>query len=171
MNKMREIRVEKVTLNLGTGGPGEILDKSMKLLNKLTNSKPVPTTTKRRIPAWNIRPGLQIGCKATIRGKKAEDLLKRLLQARESKLNLSNFDDQGNFSFGVKEYLDVPGIEYDPSIGIIGFEAAVSLARPGFRIKHRRILKRAIKKNHKITKEEAISFIQNKYSIQLVEEE
>jgi len=73
-------------------------------------------------------------------------------------------------SFGIAEYLDVPGAEYDPSIGIIGFETAVSLSRPGFRVKERRIMKRKIPQKHRITKEEAKEFVKNKYSIKVEEE-
>ena len=43
MNNMRDVYVEKVTLNIGTGGPGESLDKAIRLLNSITNAKPVPT--------------------------------------------------------------------------------------------------------------------------------
>ena len=167
MNVMKEIRIAKVTLNMGTGGPGERLEKGLKLLNKLTNMKPVPTTTKKRIPTWDIRPGLQIGCKVTVRGKKGEELLKRILTVHKEKLNQLKFDSQGNFSFGVEEYLDIPGIQYDPSIGIIGFDIAVTLERPGFRISKRTILKRKIPMKHKITKEEAIDFVNKKFTIEV----
>ena len=166
---MKEIRIAKVTLNMGTGGPGERLEKGLKLLNKMTGMKPVPTTTKKRIPTWDIRPGLQIGCKVTVRGKKGEELLKRILTAHKEKLSLIKFDDQGNFSFGVEEYLDIPGIQYDPSIGIIGFDVAVTLERPGFRINKRTIMKRKIPMNHKITKEEAVSFVNEKFAIEVAQ--
>ncbi|MEK6934481.1 MAG: 50S ribosomal protein L5 [Nanoarchaeota archaeon] len=171
MNKMKEIQVERVTLNIGTGGPGEGLDKAMKLLKNLTGLKPVATTTNKRIPSWGLRPGLQIGCKVTLRGKKAEAFLKSLFEAKSNQLEPSNFDNQGNFSFGISEYLDIPGAEYDMSIGIIGLETAVTLSRPGFRIKNRRIMSRKIPTRHRITKEESIEFIRNKYSVKIGDEE
>jgi len=171
MNKMKEIYVEKITLNMGVGGPGEGLEKAMKLLNSLTNVKPVSTITKKRIPGWDLRPGLKIGCKVTLRGKNAEGLLKRLLAAKDNKLKERNFDNEGNFSFGIPEYLDIPGAIYDPQIGIIGLEAAITMVRRGFRVKMRHIMPRKISKKHKIGMEEAINFIREKYAIEVVRDD
>lgn len=170
MNKMREIKVEKVTLNIGVGGPGESLEKAKSLLNKISNMKPVETKAKKRIPGWGIRPGLSIGVKVTIRGKKAEELLIRLLEAKGNKLSPKNFDETGNLSFGIPEYLDIPKIEYDMNIGIIGLEVAVTLARPGYRIKSRSIKKRKIPKKHQITRNEAINFIKTKFNVNVEKE-
>ncbi len=167
MNNMREIKIAKVTLNIGTGGPGERLEKGLKLLNKISNMKPVPTTTQKRIPTWDIRPGLQIGCKVTIRRKKAEELLGRLLAANKENITAVKFDEQGNFSFGIAEYIDIPGLQYDASIGIIGFDVSVTLERPGFRIKKRAVMKRKIHVKHRITKQEAIEFINKKYLLEV----
>ena len=162
---MKEIKVEKVTLNIGTGGPGEKLEKGLKLLQKITGLKAVATTTKKRIPTWDIRPGLQIGCKVTVRGKKAEELLGRLIKANVENIVGVKFDDYGNFSFGVPEYIDIPGVAYDSTIGVIGLDVAVTLERPGYRIKRRAIMKRKIPNKHKITKEEAINFVNKKYNL------
>lgn len=169
MNKMQEIRIEKVTLNIGTGGPGESLDKAVKLLQNLTEMKPILTKTKKRIPGWGIRPGLHIGCKVTLRKKKAEDFFKRLITAKSKKLAISNFDTNGNFSFGVSEYLDIPGAEYDMTVGIIGLEAAITLSRAGARISRRRIRPRKLQKKQRVSREEAISFIRQKYLVEVEE--
>ena len=171
MNPMTQIKVEKVTLNIGTGGPGDPLDKAQKLLQKLTNHKPVITTSQKRIPTWGVRPGLQIGCKVTVRGKEAEQLIKNLLVAKANKLKSTNFDSSGNVSFGLHEYLDIPGMEYDAGIGIMGLEAAVTLVRPGFRIKLRRLKRKKIPNKHKITKEEATEFMKTKFNVELGDEE
>ena len=171
MNPMQEIRIEKLTLNIGTGGPGERMEKALLLLKNLTGMKPVQTTTKKRIAGWGIRPGLSIGCKVTVRGKKAEEFLERLLDAKNKTLKSDNFDKNGNFSFGISEYLDIPGAEYDIKVGIIGFEVAITLSRPGFRISKRRIHRKKLPNKIRITKEEAINFITTKYPIQVVQEE
>lgn len=159
-NVMRTIRIHKITLNIGAGKNEEVLKKGLKLLQKLTPLKPVQTITKKRIPGWGLRPGLAIGCKVTVR-KGCEELLKRLLAAKENVLEEKNFDSQGNFSFGIPEYIDIEGLEYDPELKIMGLEAAVTLERPGFRVKKRKVQPSKVGKAHLITKEEAITFMQN----------
>ena len=156
-NPMIGIKISKITLNIGAGKSEDLLKKGLILLQKLTPVKPVKTLTSRRIPGWGLRPGLAIGAKVTVRAE-TEKLLKRLLVAKENILLEKNFDNNGNFSFGVPEYIDIEGLEYDPDLKIIGLEAAVTLERPGFRVKHRRN-KSKIGKSHKITKNQAIEFV------------
>lgn len=167
---MRTIRVEKITLNMGTGEPGAKLEKAKKLLKTITGMKPISTVTNKRIPTWKIRPGLEIGCKVTVRGEKAKELLKRLFQGAGNKISDQKFDKQGNFSFGIKEYLDIPGIKYDAEIGVIGFNIAVTLTRPGFRIEKRKLRSRSIPKTHRITKEEAIEFVKKEFNVAIGEQ-
>lgn len=165
MNQMKEIRIEKVTLNCGTGGEGDKLNKAMQLLKKMTGKEPVKTITMKRIPTWGVRPNLAIGCKITLRHEEAEEMLKRLLQAVDNKIPASKFDKNGNFSFGIEEYILIPGVEYEVSVGIIGLNVAVTLIRPGYRIKNR-INKSKIGLKHKITKEEAIEFMHKKFDLE-----
>lgn len=165
-NPMREIKISQISLNIGTGKDEAQLKRGLKLLQKISGQTVVQTATKKRIPGWELRPGLMIGCKVTIR-KKTSDLLKRLLAARKNILSKKNFDQGGNFSFGIPEYIDIPGIEYDPELKMMGLEAAVTLERKGFRIKKRKIKRRKIGKHHQITKEEAIKFIQEKFDIKI----
>lgn len=166
---MRDIGIEKVTLNIGAGEPGAKLEKARKLLKMITGMTVVSTVTQKRIPTWKIRPGLEIGCKVTVRGKKAKELLKRLLQGAGNKIEEYKFDKQGNVSFGVKEYLDVPGLKYDAEIGVIGFNVAVTLKRPGFRIKRRRLKRKEVPKRHMISKENAIEFMKKEFNVMVGE--
>jgi len=156
-NPMRKIRISKITLNVGAGKNEDLLKKGLVLLQKLSPQTPVKTFTKKRIPNWGLRPGLAIGCKVTIR-KDAEKLLKRLLFAKKMVLLEQNFDNQGSFSFGIPEYIDIEGLDYDPDLKIIGLEVAVTLVRPGYRVKDRKLRTFPIGKDHLITKEEAIIF-------------
>jgi len=166
---MRTIKIDKVTLNIGTGEPGDKLEKARKLLKTISGMKAVPTTTNKRIPTWKIRPGLAIGCKVTVRGEKAKELLKKLLQAVENSLDEDKFDRQGNLSFGINEYLDVPGLEYDAEIGVIGFNVAVTLKRAGFRLKTRRIKRKKLPQKHRISREEAMEFMKKEFNIEMGE--
>lgn len=169
MNPSREIRIEKITLNIGAGKSTEKLDKGVKLFEVITGIKPVKTISKKRIAGWGIREGLPIGCRITIRGEKAAQLLKQLLGGLDNKLKAKQFDDEGNMSFGIKEYTDVPSIEYDPEIGVAGFQVCVTLERPGFRVKKRRLLKKKIGNRHKITKKDAIEFMKSRFQVNMEE--
>jgi len=164
---MRQIAVEKVTLNVGAGSDSAVLEKALRLLKTITGSTPVKTVARKRIPGWGIRPGLPIGCKVTVRGKKANDLLKMLFGGVGNRLSANKFDASGNFSFGIEEYITIPGVEYDVAVGMMGLDVAVTLCRPGYRVKHRKVPSK-IGKKHRITKEEAIEFVKSKFGVEVV---
>ncbi len=167
-NPMRAIRVEKVTVNIGVGSAGDPLEAAKTLMERLTGKKVVETTAKRRNPTFKLRPGLPIGVKVTLRGKEAEDFLKRTLTAVKNRIKEHAFDEYGNFAFGVHEYIDVPDMKYDPSIGLFGFDVCVTLARPGNRVKLRRQKRAKIGKKHLITKEEAMEFVKSAFGVEVV---
>lgn len=167
MNPMREIRIDKVTLNIGAGKEKSELDKGISLLKTIGGKKPVQTITKKRIQEWGLRPGLPIGCKLTLRKEEAENLLRRLLEAKSNKLTGNEIDNMGNISFGISEYIDIPGVSYNPEIGIKGLQVCVTLERAGFRVKRRSIKKRKIPARHNIGKGEAIDFIEKKFDVKI----
>lgn len=166
---MKAIRVEKVTINMGVGQTGEPLNKASDIMKKLTGMTPVQTRCKVKIPAWGIREGLPIGLKVTLRKEKALTFLKTALQAKENTLTKRCFDRAGNFGFGIKEYIDLPGAKYDPKLGIRGFDVLVTLERPGYRVKKRRIRPSNVGKKHMITKDEAMHFVHQTFGTNIVE--
>ena len=168
---MRYIRIEKITLNMGTGKDQTNLEKGMKLLKMITGIDPIKTIARKRIPGWGVRPGLPIGCKLTLRKDAAKKVLARLLEARDNLLSPHQFDANGNLAFGLTEYIDIPDVKYDPEVGIIGLEACITLERPGFRIKKRKVLKRKIPKKHNISKDDAIEFLKKEFNVQIGEDE
>lgn len=170
MNAMRSIKIEKVTLNIGAGKDQSKLEKGLILLNAIAQATPVKTITNKRIQEWGLRPGLPIGCKLTLRKEKAVKILPRLLEAIEHKLAARQFDENGNVAFGIHEYIEIPGVKYDPKIGIMGLEVCVTLERPGYRIKRRRLMARKIPTRHRIKKAEAIEFMTKNFNISLEEE-
>lgn len=164
-NIMKEIFIEKVVVNIGVGESGAELEKAMKIITLITKKKAVKTMAKVKLPTWGIRPGLPIGCKTTLRGKDAEDFIILTLKAKRNNLNKKCFSKEGNFSYGIHEYLDVPGIKYDPELGIRGFDVSVNLKRKGYRVKQRKHNKSKIGKKHKVSKEDAIEFIKEKFKV------
>jgi len=165
-NKMKEIRIEKVTVNMGVGQSGDELKKAQQILEKITGAKTVQTICKVKQPLWDIRIGMPIGCKTTLRGKKAIDFLKNALAAKGNSLSGKSFDVLGNFGFGIKEYIDLPGTKYDPKLGIRGFDVLVSLERRGYRVKRRRMEKQ-VGKNHLISKDDAVDFVKKNLGVEI----
>ena len=166
-NPMRAIRIEKVTLNIGCGTKYSP-DLAKKLLEDLTKKKVVITKGKKR-SLFGVQKGKPIGAKITIRHG-TEELLKRLLDAKDFQVPEASFDTTGNFSFGIKEYIDISGLEYDPKIPMLVFDVAVTLTRPGYRVKVKKLPSKPGKK-HVITTEEAIEFAKQRLGIKVVEEE
>lgn len=166
MNPMREIRIEKVTLNMGCGDDKEKLKRSEKLLKKISKQKPMITKTHNRT-SFGMASKRPIGIKVTLRKEEAKRVLKDVLVAVDNTLK----EDQigtGNFSIGLKEYIDLPNVPYDPDIGIIGLDVCITLERPGFKVKKRRAKKSKIGKNHLITKEESIEWLKNNLGVEIV---
>lgn len=168
---MKRIRIEKVTLNIGAGADQAKLEKGMQLLKMITGLTPVKTFTTKRIPEWSIRPGLPIGCKLTLRKAQAMEIVPRLLSAVDNKLKAAQIDRYGNIAFGIREYIDIPNAKYDPAIGIIGLQVCITLERPGYRIKKRRIMSRPLHGSHIISKEEAIEFMKQNFNVAIMEDE
>jgi large subunit ribosomal protein L5 len=104
-----------------------------------------------------------------LRKKPAEEFLKKALAAVENKLNKRQFDSDGNFSFGIKEYIDMPTVKYSHEIGMMGMDVTVTLERAGFRVKKRRLQQRKIPAKHKINKEEAVNWLKNKFGVEVFE--
>lgn len=164
-NAMLEPRIEKLTLNVGIGEGGEKLEKAIKVVEKLVGAKVMKTSTIKRIPDFGVRPGTVIGCKTTLRGRKAEDFLKRAFEAVGNKLREEQFDDTGNFSFGIKEHIDVPGVKYDPTLGVIGMDVCVTMERRGYRVKKRRLGQTAVGRHHRLKAQDSVEFMRKKFGL------
>lgn len=164
---MQSVRLEKVTLNIGAGEPGERLENAKVLLEKITGKKAILTKAKDRNPTFKIRKGDNIGSKVTLRGEIASEILKKSLDVRENILMDSNFDKFGNVSFGVKEYIDFPGMKYDPKIGMMGFDVSVTLTKPGKRISLRRVMRKKLPIRQRVSPTEAKKFMIEKFGVKV----
>ena len=169
MSTMRDLRVEKVVVNIGVGEAGERLAKAEKVLEMVTKQKPVETLSKTVNRDLGIREGMPLGCKVTLRGDAAIDFVKQALSIREMRVPEYSFDQEGNMSFGISDYTDFEGMKYDPEIGIFGMDISVVLRRPGNRITQRALLKRRIPKSHRVDRDEAIQYMKDNFQVQVIQ--
>ena len=168
-NPMRQIVIDKITLNIGVGHSGADLENAKTLLERLSGRHAVETLAKVRNPVFKIKKGDPIGAKTTLRGTEALEFVKKALHVREFKLPKRSFDKEGHFSFGVPEYIEFPGAKYDPKIGIIGFDVCVTLRRKGgARVARRRYARASIGATHRISKADSQTFASEVLGIQLI---
>ena len=164
MNPMREIKIEKIVLSIG--GTGEELEKGFKLLKLLTGRTPAKMISRKRIPSLGVRPKLEVGAVVTIR-KNPVETLKKMLSTLDNILKKSQISEN-NFSFGIKEYIEIPGTEYQRDIGIRGLDVTVTFKRAGRRVKLKKIKRGKIPKKQAITSEEIIKFMEENFKTKFI---
>lgn len=167
-NPMRKPRIEKVTVNISVGQSGELLEKAMKVLNKLTEQRPCKRRAKKTIRDFGIRKGEPIACLVTLRGERALEFLKKAFQAVDNKISKRSFDALGNFSFGIKEHIEIPGTKYEPELGVFGMDVSVTLGCPGYRVKYRRRARSKVGAKHLLTPEAAMLFVKDTFGVEIV---
>lgn len=167
-HKMMQPRIEKVVVNLNIGKSGEPLEKATRVLEEISGQAPYKAKAKKSIRDWGIRQGEPIACVVTLRRQKGLDFLKKVLPVVDNKISERSFDQVGNFAFGLKEHIDIPGVKYDPEIGIFGMDICVSVNRPGQRIKVRRKQTKYIGKKHLLTPEESIEYVRQTLGVEIV---
>jgi large subunit ribosomal protein L5 len=167
MNPMREVCVDKVVVHMGVGEGGDKLTRAVDLMHQITGNNPVRSNAKKTNPAFGIRKGAPISCKVTLRGKKARDFLATALTIIDRKISPGQFDRSGNFSFGIEEHTDFPGMSYDPQIGIYGMDINVILARKGIRVARRHIEQHKLPEKQHIVLGDATNFLKEKYLVEV----
>jgi large subunit ribosomal protein L5 len=164
-HEMREPRVEKVVVHMAVGEGGRELANAEEILGEIAGQEPVRTVAKNTVGEFGVREGDPIGAKVTLRGDRAEEFLDTALSFVE--IERSQFDENGNVSFGVEEHTDFPSQEYNPNIGIYGLDVTVNLVRPGYRVRKRDKVSRAIPPNHRLTVGDAVAFVESNYDVEV----
>lgn len=160
---MQELMLGKVVVNITTGQSGEQLERANTIIEQMTGQRPCNRKAKRTIRTFGIRRGEPISCMVTLRGSKAEGFLKRALTAVGNTVPFRSFDKYGNFAFGIREHIDIPGMRYDPQLGIVGMDVMVSVERPGYRVARRKKGRSKVGRVHRVTEKDAAEFIRNRF--------
>jgi len=168
VNPMLNPRLSKVTLNIAVGKSGEQLEKAAKVLENLTGQKPSQRDAKRTIRDFGVHRGEPIAVMVTLRKSRAQEILKRLLHAKGNSLKASSFDELGNVSFGIREHIDIPGMKYDPELGIFGMDVNISLEKPGMRVARRKRSPGKVPLKQRVSKEEAQDFMRRAFGVEVV---
>ena len=127
--------VTKVVINMGVGeavNDKKHLESAVNDLTAITGQKPVVTKARKSVASFKIRDGWPLGCKVTLRGDRMYDFIERLVniaipRERDFRgLNPKSFDEQGNYSMGIKEQIIFPEINYDNIDKIRGMDVCIN---------------------------------------------
>jgi large subunit ribosomal protein L5 len=128
-------QITKITLNMGLGeavGDKKVIEHALDDLAKITGQKAVVTKARKSIANFKIRQGWPIGCKVTLRRERMYEFLDRLINIAIPRIrdfrgfSTRAFDGQGNYSFGVKEQIIFPEIDYDKIDAIRGLDICIT---------------------------------------------
>ena len=124
-------KFEKIVVNMGVGEAkdnAKVLECAVEDMSKIVGQKPIITKARNSVAAYKIREGQNIGCKTTLRGERMYEFMDRLFnvalpRVRDFRgINGNSFDGRGNYSFGIKEQLIFPEIDYDKVDKIRGMD-------------------------------------------------
>jgi large subunit ribosomal protein L5 len=128
-------KITKITLNMGVGealNDKKVLEHAVADMEKISGQKPVVTKARKSIAGFKVREGWPIGCKVTLRSERMYDFLDRLVtisipRIRDFRgLNPKSFDQQGNYSMGIKEQIIFPEIDYDKIDKLRGMDITIT---------------------------------------------
>ncbi|MFZ5766177.1 MAG: 50S ribosomal protein L5 [Thermodesulfobacteriota bacterium] len=134
-NMMQVPRIEKIVLNMGLGEAVQnpkIVESAANELTLIAGQKAVVTKARKSIATFKLREGMPIGCKVTLRKERMYDFYSKLVhialpRVRDFRgIKDSGFDGRGNFSFGIKEHIIFPEIDYDKIDKIKGFNITIT---------------------------------------------
>ncbi|MGH8585722.1 MAG: 50S ribosomal protein L5 [Gammaproteobacteria bacterium] len=134
-SRMAVPRISKITLNMGVGeavADKKVIEHAVDDLQRIAGQKPVVTKARKSIANFKIRDGWPIGCMVTLRRERMYEFLERLIHIAVPRIRdfrglpARGFDGRGNYSFGVKEQIIFPEIDYDKIDAIRGLDVCIT---------------------------------------------
>ena len=131
---MQAPKVDKIVVNMGVGeaiNNSRFLDDAVAELTQITGQKPIITKAKKSIANFKLRDGMPIGTKVTLRGDKMYDFLEKLIKVALPRVrdfrgvSSSAFDGRGNYTFGIREQLIFPEIDFDKVNKVRGMDITI----------------------------------------------
>lgn len=127
-------RLVKIVVNMGVGEAitdAKVLDAAMKDLTIITGQLPCVTRSKRAIAGFKLRAGVPVGCCVTLRRDRMYEFFDRLVNVAIPRirdfrgLSPRSFDGHGNYTFGVREHIIFPEIDYDKILKVMGMDITI----------------------------------------------
>lgn len=128
-------RITKITLNMGLGeavADKKIVANAVDDMSRIAGQKPIITLARKSIAGFKIREDWPIGCKVTLRKIRMYEFLQRLISIAIPRIrdfrgfNARSFDGRGNYSFGIKEQIVFPEIDYDKIDTLRGMDITIT---------------------------------------------
>ena len=126
--------LKKIVINIGLGidaSDKKKLEATIGDLKKISGQMPIITKTKKAIANFKTKKNMPIGCKVTLRRKRMYEFIDRLINIALprtkdfSGLSEKNFDGLGNYTFGIKEHIIFPEIDYDKIDKVKGMDITI----------------------------------------------
>ncbi|MGD8627587.1 MAG: 50S ribosomal protein L5 [bacterium] len=130
-NTMQAPKLEKISVNMGVGDgvkDAKLMDAAVEDMGTITGQRPVITRAKKSVASFKLRKGMPIGCRVTLRGARMYEFFDRLVNVAIPRirdfrgLSPDSFDGHGNYTFGIKEQIVFPEIEYDKVVKVRGMD-------------------------------------------------
>lgn len=130
-NPMQVPRLEKIVINTGLGAAKDdpkLLESAVKELSRISGQRPVVTRARKSISNFNLRDGMPVGVRVTMRGTRMYEFLDRFISTAIPRVrdfrgyNSRAFDGRGNYTVGVKEQMIFPEVDYDEIVRIHGMD-------------------------------------------------
>jgi large subunit ribosomal protein L5 len=133
-NVMQVPKINKIVLNIGLGRDVVTNSKQMGVvvgvLKQLAGQQPVQTLARKSIAGFKIREGMPLGAKVTLRGRNMYEFLDRLVTValpavRDFQGVSANFDQNGNYNLGIREWVIFPEVSYDAADKVYGLNVTI----------------------------------------------